>query len=166
MIEMGRLHRFLVIGRGKSGTTWLGRILNAHPGIFLRGERKLVEKTAPYTPILRHLLNDRVMRVWGEHTSFRLGLEPERMGPAIWRLVDDYLMAATLVSAKVDVAALTPSGTSWPAAGRDVLDILPNLDLAYPGFRPSTSSATARRGGLGVLPCAATGGEAARPTAS
>jgi len=136
MIEMGRLHRFLVIGRGKSGTTWLGRILNAHPAIFLRGERKLVEKTAPYTPILRHLLNDRVMSVWGEHTSFRLGLEPERMGPAIWRLVDDYLLAASLVSTKVDVASLTHLGDKLALLrGRDVLDILPNLDLAYPGYR-------------------------------
>ena len=136
MIDMGRLHRFLVIGRGKSGTTWLGRILNSHPSVFLRGERKLVEKTAPYTPILRHLLNDRVMGVWGQHTSFRLGLQPERMGPALWRLVDDYLLAASLVSLKVDVASLTHLGDKLALLrGRDVQDILPNLDLAYPGYR-------------------------------
>lgn len=136
MIDLSRLQRFLVIGRGKSGTTWLGRILSSHPAIFLRGERKLVEKTAPYTPILRHLLNDRVMATWGEHTSFRLGLEPERLGPSLWRLVDDYLLAATLVSAKVEVASLTHLGDKLALLrGRDVQDILPNLDLAYPGYR-------------------------------
>lgn len=133
---MSRLDRFLVIGRGKSGTTWLSRILSSHPSIFLRGERKLVEKTAPYTPILRHLLNDRVMATWGQHTSFRIGLEPGRMGPAIWRVVDDYLLAATLVSAKVDVASLTHLGDKLALLrGRDVADILPNLEPAYPGYR-------------------------------
>lgn len=136
MLQMSHLRRFLVIGRGKSGTTWLGRILSSHPGIFLRGERKLVEKTAPYTPILRHLLSERVMASWGQHTSFRFGLEPARLGPALWRVVDDYLLAATLVSAEVEVASLTHLGDKLALLrGRDVQDILPNLDLAHPDYR-------------------------------
>lgn len=136
MSQIAGLPRFLVIGRGKSGTTWLGRILSAHPSIFVRGERKLVEKTGPYTPILRHLLNPRVMAAWGQRTSFRLGLEPGRLGPSLWRVVDDFLMASTLVAAKVDPASLTHLGDKMALLrSRDVLDILPHLDLAYPGYR-------------------------------
>ncbi len=136
MAEMTRLSRFLVIGRGKSGTTWLSRIFRSHPEVFLRGERKLVEKTGAYLPILRHLLDDETMAAWGEHTSFRLGLRPEHMGPELWRLVDDYLAAATLVATHTDPAGLTHLGDKLALLHpEDAAAILPNLDRAYPGYR-------------------------------
>jgi hypothetical protein len=136
MAEMSRLSRFLVIGRGKSGTTWLAKIFRSHPEVFLRGERKLVERTGPYLPIARHLLDDEVMALWGEHTSFRLGLQPGKMGPELWRLVDDYLAAATLVAAGRGAAGLTHLGDKLALLHpEDANAILPNLDRAYPGYR-------------------------------
>jgi hypothetical protein len=136
MADMTRLSRFLVVGRGKSGTTWLSRIFRSHPEVFLRGERKLVEKTGGYLPILRHLLDEDTMAAWGAHTSFRLGLQPEHMGPELWRLVDDYLTAASLVSARIDPAGLTHLGDKLALLRpEDAVAILPNLDRAYPGYR-------------------------------
>lgn len=136
MAEMARLPRFLVIGRGKSGTTWLARIFRAHPEVFLRGERKLVEKTGGYTPILRHFLDEPTMAAWGGHSSFRLGLEPGRMGPELWRLVDDYLVAATLVANNTEVAGLTHLGDKLALLHpEDAAAILPNLERAQPGYR-------------------------------
>ena len=136
MAEMGRLSRFLVVGRGKSGTTWLSRIFRSHPEVFLRGERKLVEKTGGYQPILRHLLDEETMAAWGDHTSFRLGLQPEHMGPELWRLVDDYLIAATLVATHTEVTGLTHLGDKLALLHpEDAAAILPNLDRAYPGYR-------------------------------
>jgi len=136
MAEMAGLARFLVIGRGKSGTTWLARIFRSHPEVFLRGERKLVEKTGGYTPILRHLLDGPIMAAWGEHSSFRLGLEPGRMGPELWRLVDDYLVAATLLANHIDVAALTHLGDKVALLHpEDAAAILPGLGQAHPGYR-------------------------------
>jgi hypothetical protein len=136
MAEMSRLSRFLVIGRGKSGTTWLAKIFRSHPEVFLRGERKLVEKTGPYLPIARHLLDDEAMALWGEHTSFRLGLQPGQMGPELWRLVDDYLAAATLVAAGRDLGSLTHLGDKLALLHpEDATTNLPNLDRAYPGYR-------------------------------
>ena len=136
MADMTRLRRFLVVGRGKSGTTWLSRIFRSHPEVFLRGERKLVEKTGSYLPILRHLLDEDTMANWGAHTSFRLGLQPERLGPELWRLVDDYLTAATLVATHTEVAGLTHLGDKLAFLHpEDATAILPNLDRAYPGYR-------------------------------
>lgn len=136
MAEMTHLRRFVVIGRGKSGTTWLSRIFRSHPEVFLRGERKLVEKTADYTPILRHLLDPGTMAAWGAHSSFRLGLQPERMGPELWRLVDDYLAAATLVATGTEVTGLTHLGDKLALLHpEDAAAILPHLDRAYPGYR-------------------------------
>jgi len=136
MAEIARLPRFLVIGRGKSGTTWLARIFRSHPEVFLRGERKLVEKTGGYTPILRHLLDGPTMAAWGEHSSFRLGLEPGRMGPELWRLVDDYLVAATLAANHTEVAGLTHLGDKLALLHpEDAAAILPDLERAQPGYR-------------------------------
>ncbi len=136
MGEMARLSRFLVVGRGKSGTTWLSRIFRSHPEVFLRGERKLVEKTGGYQPILRHLLDEDTMAAWGEHTSFRLGLQPQHMGPELWRVVDDYLTAATLVATHTDPAGLTHLGDKLALLHpEDAAAILPHLDRAYPGYR-------------------------------
>lgn len=136
MVEMTRLSRFLIVGRGKSGTTWLSRIFRSHPEVFLRGERKLVEKTGGYVPILRHFLDEETMAAWGGHSSFRLGLQPERMGPDLWRLVDDYLTAATLVATHTDVAGLTHLGDKLALLRpEDAAAILPNLERAYPGYR-------------------------------
>jgi len=136
MAEIARLKHFFVLGRGKSGTTWLSGILRSHPQVFVLGERKLVEKSSDYVPILRHLLDEEVMGAWGKHSSFRLSLQPERMGPELWRLVDDYLTAAALVANDAKIGRLTHLGDKLALlTARDADAILPNLERAYPGYR-------------------------------
>ncbi len=125
-----------VIGRGKSGTTWLATILRSHPQVFILGERKLVETTGGYQPILRQFLDEAAMAAWGGHTSLRFGLEPERVGPELWRLVGDYLVAAVLVAKGTDMAKLTHLGDKLALLhADDAAAILPNLERAYPGYR-------------------------------
>ncbi len=136
MSEMARLSRFIVVGRGKSGTTWLGRILRSHPQVFMLGERKLVEKNGAYPPIMRHLLDEDTMAAWGGQTSFRVLLEPGRMGPELWRLVDDYLIAAVLAATGTDPAGLTHLGDKLALLHpEDATAILTNAEWAYPGYR-------------------------------
>lgn len=136
MAELARLSRFLILGRGKSGTTWLARVFRSHPAAYLLGERKLVEKTGGYQPPLRHFLDAQAMEAWGAHTSFRGRLEPRRLGPDLWRLVEDYLLAATLVAAGTNTAQFTHLGDKLALLDPDdVAAILPNLDRAQPGYR-------------------------------
>ncbi len=85
--------RIVITGRAKSGTTWLGRILRAHPQVAMLGERKLLEETGPYEPFLRLFLAGDNLSQWFRYSSIRYRQPSEQLlRKELARVVSDYLL--------------------------------------------------------------------------
>jgi hypothetical protein len=54
---------FFVVGRGKSGTTWLENTLNSHPEILCRGEGRFFERNFRRMVELEHLQGERLKTI-------------------------------------------------------------------------------------------------------
>lgn len=85
------LQRFFVVGRGKSGTTWMTRMLRLHPDAMVKGERKVFERNDDYEPPLRHFLETETMAHWHQYSSFRNTVSEARLGIELARVAYDYL---------------------------------------------------------------------------
>ena len=96
LLQTSDYGRVLITGRGKSGTTWLARILRAHPQVAMLGERKLLEKNGPYEPLLRPFLTGDRLPEWFRYSSIRHWQAFERLPQELARVVSDYLLYLTV----------------------------------------------------------------------
>jgi hypothetical protein len=123
--------RLAVVGRGKSGTTWLAKILNTHPDVVMKGERKLLERNGDYEPLLAPFaIGDHVER-WFDFTALRREMAVDGLGMEMARIIHDYLLSLT-----VDKEQFTHFGDKIPfSRAEDVDPSLAALAGMFPGIR-------------------------------
>lgn len=92
LLETSDYKRIFITGRAKSGTSWLDRMLRAHPQVAMLGERKLLEKTGQYEPLLRPLLTGDLLSRWHRYSTIRHRRNLDGLPQELARLVSDYLL--------------------------------------------------------------------------
>ncbi len=100
---------FFILGRGRSGTTWLRTLLNSHPEIMCWGEGRFFERSfmredfeqlelenIPPSSLYRAILESRHLRSWIDRSVWARGEETERHLINLTRLTIDYFLAEQL----------------------------------------------------------------------
>ena len=110
---------FFIVGRAKSGTTWLTRTLDAHPEIVCRGEGRFFgrdyvlpgaeTKTIPARPLAGAIASNEALRSWLERSVWtREGDTDEQLSEATRVLADHFLGSAVASSKKRIIGDKTP----------------------------------------------------------
>jgi hypothetical protein len=95
---------FFVVGRAKSGTSWLMRILNAHPEILCRGEgrffgrdftREYEQRIQP-SSLYRAFLEAEYLEAWIERSVWTRGDDTEEHVKNLTRLATNYFLTQKL----------------------------------------------------------------------
>ena len=99
---------FFVVGQQKSGTTWLMRILDAHPEILCRGEGrffgarwrqegvKRVDQKRPPSSLYNAILGSEYLRLWVERSVWSRNDDPEEHVANLTRMAVDYFLVGEL----------------------------------------------------------------------
>ncbi len=110
---------FFIVGRAKSGTTWLTRTLDAHPEILCRGEGRLFGReyvlpgaetpTIPARPLAGALSSSEALRSWLDRSVWtRDGDTDEQLAEATLVLTDHFLARALEPTGKRIIGDKTP----------------------------------------------------------
>jgi glycosyltransferase involved in cell wall biosynthesis len=96
---------FFVVGRAKSGTTWLMRTLDAHPEIACRGEGRFFGRdyllagpetaTIPSRPLAGALAADTSLRSWLERSVWARDRDPDQQLAELTRIAIDHFLRQT-----------------------------------------------------------------------
>jgi hypothetical protein len=104
-----RMSVFFIIGRGRSGTTWLRATLNSHPEILCWGEGRFFERSfkredferlrlenIPPSSLYCAILESRSLRSWINRSVWANGKEADTHLINLTRLAIDYFLAEQL----------------------------------------------------------------------
>jgi hypothetical protein len=102
----GSMPVFFVVGRARSGTTWLRSVLNSHPEIMCWGEGRFFErsfergdfedlrpKNMPPSSLYRAILQSRLLKAWIDESVWARGKETDEHLVNLTRLAVDYFLA-------------------------------------------------------------------------
>lgn len=105
----GSMPVFFIVGRGRSGTTWLRSILNSHPEILCWGEGRFFErsfkwedfeqsqlKNIPPSSLYSAILESQYLKAWIERSVWSTGKETDAHLTNLTRLAIDYFLAEQL----------------------------------------------------------------------
>jgi hypothetical protein len=105
----GGMPVFFVVGRARSGTTWLRSVLNSHPEIMCWGEGRFFERSferrdfedlrprnMPPSSLYRAILQSRLLRAWIDDSVWARGKETDGHLDNLTRLAVDYFLAEQL----------------------------------------------------------------------
>jgi sulfotransferase family protein len=105
----GSIPAFFLIGRARSGTTWLRSVLNFHPEIMCWGEGRFFErsfergdfeglrsKNMPSSSLYRAILQSRLLRAWIDESVWARGKETDEHLVGLTRLAVDYFLTGQL----------------------------------------------------------------------
>jgi len=131
---------FFLVGRAKSGTTWLMRTLDAHPEVACRGEGRFVGRdyvlpgpetaTIPARPLAGALAADPGLRSWLERSVWARDRDPDQQLRDLTRLAIDYFLAETArESGKSIIGDKTPFLT--PDAIREIAQLHPTARVVH-----------------------------------
>ena len=143
---------FFVVGRGKSGTSWLMRMLDAHPEILCRGEGRFFggdwlredlrgrdwvvqeirdeQTTVPPRSLYGAIRESELLRLWVERSIWSRDGDTERHLAAITRAATDYFLEGKLAeSGKRLVGDKTPLLT--PDFIKDIGEIYPDAKVIH-----------------------------------
>jgi hypothetical protein len=100
---------FFVLGRGRSGTTWLRSVLNSHPEILCWGEGRFFERSfkredfqqlelenLPPSSLYRAILESRDLKAWINGSVWAKGEDPDKRLADLTRLTIDYFLTEQL----------------------------------------------------------------------
>lgn len=99
---------FFLVGHQKSGTTWLMKMLDAHPDVMCRGEsrpfgrdwhqKRLKQLSASYPPasLYNAILNSERLRYWVERSVWTRGQDTEEHLNNLTRLAIEYFLTQEL----------------------------------------------------------------------
>lgn len=119
---------FFLIGRSKSGTSWLMRLLNAHPEVLCRGEGKLFGKESPNS--LHGALNrSKDLQRWLGHNPWTLRDNDPTLED-IFRHTVEYLMAEKLKKTKKRIVGDKSPFTS-PGVVQEIAHICPGAKVVH-----------------------------------
>jgi hypothetical protein len=105
----GYMPVFFLVGRGRSGTTWLRGLLNSHPEILCWGEGRFFERNFRFEDLEQSqltnlvpnslygaILESRYLRAWIERAVWAKGKETDEHLANLARLAIDYFLAEQL----------------------------------------------------------------------
>ncbi len=131
---------FFILGRGRSGTTWLRTLLNSHPEIMCWGEGRFFERSfmredfeqlelenIPPSSLYRAILESRHLRSWIDRSVWARGEETERHLINLTRLTIDYFLAEQLSRTNKRVV-----GDKTPFVSAEVVE---EISAIYPEAR-------------------------------
>lgn len=133
---------FFVVGQQKSGTTWLMRMLDAHPEILCKGEGRFFDagwrqKSLKESGVLRPpsslynaMLNDEYLRLWIERSVWSRDEAAEEHLNNLTRMSIDYFLQGALSgTGKKMVGDKSPLLT--PETVREISDIYPEARVIH-----------------------------------
>lgn len=140
-VATGALQRFLLIGFGKSGTTWLHMMLFKHPQTLTVSERKLIETPDQNQALLKPLFDDAFFMDWFASSSFGI-VNPQSTDVRhdMARLISDYLLLLQIRKQHIDwrntKRLVTHVGEKIAFnKAEDAGLILENIARVYPGIK-------------------------------
>jgi hypothetical protein len=133
---------FFVVGQSRSGTTWLMRLLNAHPEVLCMGEgrffgrdwreEKMKERQTIKQPSSLHnaLATSPYLKMWMERSVWSRDGDTEDHARNLTRLTINYFMGAKLAeSGKKMVGDKTPLLTTGLV--REISDVYPEAKVLH-----------------------------------
>ncbi|WP_047864316.1 sulfotransferase [Rubrobacter aplysinae] len=133
---------FFVVGRGKSGTSWLMRIFDAHPDILCRGEGRFFGRDwkredlkseqvgVPPRSLYGAIRESEYLRYWIERSVWSRGGDLEEHLAGVTRAAADYFLEQKLAeSGKRIVGDKTPLLT--PEFVRDIAEVYPDAKVVH-----------------------------------
>ena len=133
----GSIQVFFVVGRARSGTTWLRSILNAHPEIMCWGEGRFFERnfkrqdieqsklgTVASNSLYGAILDSTNLKAWIDRSVWSMGKDTNDHLNDLTRLVIDYFFAEQL--SKTDKRIV---GDKTPFVSAEVLE---EISVVYP----------------------------------
>jgi hypothetical protein len=112
---------FFIVGYGKSGTTWLKTLLNAHPEVLCKGEGRFfnrewhredlraMDANVPPRTLYGILASSQDLRLWMQRSIWGRGEDPEMLLSGMTRAAVDYFLQRELAkSGKRIVGDKTP----------------------------------------------------------
>jgi hypothetical protein len=130
---------FFIVGQQKSGTTWLMRMLDAHPEILCRGEGrffgrgwrqesvKRIDAKRPPSSLYNAVLDAEYLKLWIERSVWSREDDPDEHVDNLLRIAVDYfLMAELSKTGKRLVGDKSPLLTP---------DTIKEISSVYPGAR-------------------------------
>jgi len=100
---------FFIVGRGRSGTTWLRSTLNSHPEILCWGEGRFLErsfkwedfeqsqlKNIPPSSLYGAFLESKYLKAWVDRSVWATGKDTDRHLVNLTRLAIDYFLSEQL----------------------------------------------------------------------
>jgi glycosyltransferase involved in cell wall biosynthesis len=126
---------FLVTGRARSGTSWLMRILDAHPEILCRGEGRFYGARyrvgdSNVRSLHGALLASKPLRDWAENSAWTRGRDFRQEIGEMTAILADHILARELArSGKRLVGDKTPLTT--PTMLREVAKLRPGAKVAH-----------------------------------
>jgi hypothetical protein len=128
---------FFVVGRGRSGTSWLRILLNSHPEILCWGEGRFFERSfkradfeqlqlenIPPSSLYRAILESKSLRFWIDRSIWARGEEPDTHLANLTRLTIDYFLAEQLSKTNKRIV-----GDKTPFVSPDVIE---EIGTIYP----------------------------------
>lgn len=137
--------RFFMVGRGRSGTTWLMRVLDSHPEILCKGEgqffdrnfrredfRELHPRLKP-SSLYNAIAGSGLLRDWIERSVWAAPGDPERHLDNLTRMATDYFLAHRLSKSGKRIV-----GDKTPFMGRKTIREMVDLpeDMGGDGDAP------------------------------
>ena len=132
--------KFFLIGRGRSGTTWLRSVLNSHPEIMCWGEGRFFErsferrdfedlrlKNMPPTSLYRAIVQSKLLKAWIDESVWARGKETDEHLVNLIRLAVDYFMAEQLSKANKRIV-----GDKTPFVSAEIVE---EISMIYPEAR-------------------------------
>ena len=131
---------FFIIGRGRSGTTWLRTILNSHPEIMCWGEGRFFERSfkreeferlqlenIPPSSLYHAILESKYLKAWIDRSVWAKGKQTDRHLNNLTRLAIDYFLAEQLSKTNKRIV-----GDKTPFVSAEVVE---EISAIYPEAR-------------------------------
>jgi hypothetical protein len=141
-VTTNRPQVFFVVGYGKSGTTWLRALLNAHPEVLCKGEGRffnrewhredLREREAKVPPrtLYGALANSQDLTLWMQRSIWGRGEDTEELLAGLTRAATDYFLGRELAkSGKRIVGDKTPFGSA--EAIKEIGEVYPEAKVIH-----------------------------------
>ena len=119
-LPYGNIPIFFLVGRGRSGTTWLQDVLNSHPEVLCRGEGYVFDRNFRWSDfkelhprlkpasLYNAIANDEYLRLWAERSVWGVGEDPDQHLDNLTRLAVNYFLGRKLERTNARIARTDP----------------------------------------------------------